>query len=623
MSTRLQILIASVVFCGLAGPVRAQDPEAAPPPANLAYVEGRVELVHDAVAEHADPPTMLVDGDIVRTANGRAEIVFADGTLLHLDSDAEIELLAPDHLRLLNGRALVRISHAAGRPYVIDTGAATVRLDASGEYLIAASDVRSSVEVAVARGHAEIDDGNGRAELRSGEMLTIAAAGARPAFQAFNAARWDGFARWSADRTRGLAASASAAQLPYELRPYAAVFDDHGRWDYVAPHGYVWFPAVGAAWRPYYDGGWHHTRYGWTWYGRDRWSWPTHHYGRWGFNGAFWYWIPAKVWGPAWVSWGFSPGYVSWCPLGWDGGPVIGFASGHSLYGPLNPWKSWTIVPREHFGYRRSVRAHAIDGGRLNDGVRRTMIVQHAPPPSPSGFAIARGSEPTPGDRGRVRQPGSDATRRGSVRAPASGNASGATAAATATATTNDPRDAAAAQSGAPSRRGNGDARGQRRAPGYAPPSATPRDDAGASGAGAVERQDDDSRVIGARRGAGGAGQDERRDPTVYHPPASRRGADRGAGQDQRRDPTVYRPPASGRGADRGAEPRENGPAADRPRAGAPRSAAPRDESPRSQPSSAGGAQRRGGSGGTAATAPAAPAPAAPRGGAVRRPPRN
>ncbi len=423
MSTKPQPWLAAVVCCcATAASAAAQEAAAdlsTAPPANLAYVEGHVELIIEGVSERADPPMMLLEGDIVRTRNGRAELVFADGSLLHLDFNAELEILDAERIRLLTGRAMLRVSVAAARPYFVDTPAATVRFDSSGEYGIAANQIGADLEVTVARGSAEIDDGSTRATLRSGEMVLLARQGARPLFQPFNSARFDAFAQWSNERTRRFASAQSAAQLPYELRPYGPIFDQYGRWDYVAPYGHVWFPSVGSGWRPYYEGAWNHTPYGWTWYGRDRWAWPTHHYGRWGFTGNFWYWIPANVWGPAWVSWGFAPGYVCWSPLGWDGFPVIGFRSGYPGFG-FNPWRGWTVVPRDHFGFRRSVRVNAIDGSRLDPRVRTTLMTQQTTP-APAAVAVARDSVSVPGATGNVRRLDVDGSRRGSVRRPQGG----------------------------------------------------------------------------------------------------------------------------------------------------------------------------------------------------------
>ena len=379
----------------------ARQPATAPP--NLAYIEGAVEVVQDGVTERADPPLILLEGDIVRTRNGRAEIVFGDGTLLHLSENSELEMLGEERLRLVGGRALLRVSYSAARAYVIDTPASAVRLEAQGEYSVM-TDRSARLEVAVTRGSATVDDPQWT--IRGAQMLSLSAPGARPLIQSFNSARWDAFEQWSYDRANGFAASPSSTQLPYELRPYAPMFDTYGRWDYVAPHGYVWYPSVGADWRPYYDGWWGVTRFGWTWHGRDRWAWPTHHYGRWGFRGNFWYWIPAKVWAPAWVTWSVASGFVSWAPLGWDNRPAIGWWTrpDHPAYWPdYGPGRAWTIVPRDHFAPRRNVRAHAIGFDRLDDNARRELA--QAVVAAPIDRAVPRDSLTIPGLRGNVRRP--------------------------------------------------------------------------------------------------------------------------------------------------------------------------------------------------------------------------
>ena len=398
---------AALACCLIAVPAYSQEissPEPAPAPANLAFIDGAVDVIQGGVAEAADPPLMLIEGDVVRTRSGRAEIVFGDGTLLHLSADSEIEILGDERLRLLTGRVIVRMSHAAARPYVVDTPASSVRLDAQGEYTIT-SERAGRLEVAVVRGAATINDAQ-QWSIRGGQMLTLLGAGGRPLIASFNSARQDAFAAWSHDRANGFASSSSAAQLPYELRPYAPVLESHGRWDYLAPHGYVWFPSVGANWRPYYDGSWSFTRYGWTWHGRDRWAWPTHHYGRWGYTGSFWYWMPATTWAPAWVTWSVASGYVSWAPLGWHGRFDGWGRRDHAAYAPnYNPWRGWTVLPRHQFGPRRNVRSYAIDGDRLDDVTRRVLLERATPARPVDDIAVPRDSVRTPGARGNVRRP--------------------------------------------------------------------------------------------------------------------------------------------------------------------------------------------------------------------------
>ncbi|HTK30082.1 MAG TPA: DUF6600 domain-containing protein [Vicinamibacterales bacterium] len=82
-------------------PARAQD--APPPPAYIASVEGRVTLVHDGLAEPALPNTPLVGGDRLYTGEGRARIVFPDGTSLDVDDQSEVDFQSPTRFRVVAG----------------------------------------------------------------------------------------------------------------------------------------------------------------------------------------------------------------------------------------------------------------------------------------------------------------------------------------------------------------------------------------------------------------------------------------------------------------------------------------------------------------------------------------
>lgn len=171
--------------------------------------------------------------------------------------------------------------------------------------------------------------------------------------------------------------SPSVQNLPPDLQPYGPEFDQYGAWQYEPQYGNVWYPtAVGADWRPYYDGYWSsYPAYGWTWIGYERWAWPTHHYGRWGYARSRWFWIPGRSFGAAWVSWGTAPDYVSWCPLGYDGRPVVALSIGFR-----SSWDAWTVIPRDRFGYRGySSRRYAVEPRRLATSV---AFIEHRNPPT-------------------------------------------------------------------------------------------------------------------------------------------------------------------------------------------------------------------------------------------------
>ena len=226
------LLLGVCVWGVAAGVAGAQE---APPPAFLAVVEGNATLEREGEVVPAEQNMPFVQGDRLRTLDGRVQIVFPDGTAIEVAENSEVECISPTRVRLLAGT----MDHVQ----------------------------------------------------------------------------------------RAIGGSQSATHLPPELDVYGQTFDQYGSWQYDAPYGYVWYPTVAADWRPYHYGYWSSVpRYGYTWIGVDVFAWPTHHYGRWGFARNRWFWIPGRAWGPAWVSWASAPGYVSWCPLGFDSRPVFGFS---------------------------------------------------------------------------------------------------------------------------------------------------------------------------------------------------------------------------------------------------------------------------------------------------------
>ncbi len=365
-----------------AAPLHAQEPTEAVEPAHIAYFDGVVTLVRDGLAETATANVPVVVGDHVATSAGRVEILFPDGTVLDIDESTDVEFLAPNLLRLLSGRALLTVpgvnQPAAAPSYQIDTPVASVRAEGAGVYKITVLGARddNQTELAVSRGYATLLTERGSTAVRAGERIVAIDNGSLSYPQPFNSARFDTFDRWVAERRDARVGDRSAQYLPSDLRMYAGTLDRNGSWEYDASYGYVWYPTVAAGWQPYYNGHWSPVpTYGWTWIGVDGWSWPTHHYGRWGYGRkSSWFWIPGRTWGPAWVSWASAPGYVSWCPLGFDGRPVFGIS-----IGATGSWPGWVVVPRTTFGYAgHSASRYAIAPHRIP---RTTTFSVHSTAP--------------------------------------------------------------------------------------------------------------------------------------------------------------------------------------------------------------------------------------------------
>ena len=79
-------------------------------------------------------------------------------------------------------------------------------------------------------------------------------------------------------------------------------------------------------------------------------AWAVYHYGRWAFEPQMgWYWVPGRVWAPAWVSWRRSNDYVGWAPLPPEG-DGLSISVSISTYEP--PRSHWHFVPVRKFASR-------------------------------------------------------------------------------------------------------------------------------------------------------------------------------------------------------------------------------------------------------------------------------
>ena len=417
MTRRPVSLLGTLLVCLWTLPVFAQDPapadqapsQAMEAPAHVSVVDGTAILERDGRSDSELLSMPLLAGDRVRTQAGRVEILFADGSALHLDERTTVDFQSDEVVRLLEGRLRLSVSGPARDiSYRIDAPSAWVQINTSGEYRV--SLLRGDeVELAVLRGGAELVNEQGRSYVSAGERTYARAQTAPSPAYVFNSAAWDSFDRWSESR-RDQRLGVSAQYLPDDVRRYAPAFDNYGAWRYENTYGYVWYPRVQAGWRPYYHGRWVSLRpYGWTWIAGDPWGWPTHHYGRWGISAGSWFWIPGRSWAPAWVSWAYAPGYVSWCPLGWNNRPVLGFSVNYYGGRRYDPWYAWSVLPRGHFG-AAYVNVSRYPVVRLDPRLHSSFVVNPRGPAT--GFAVNRSAVAihTPGRPSGWR---TDATRGG------------------------------------------------------------------------------------------------------------------------------------------------------------------------------------------------------------------
>ena len=387
----------------------------APPAGYLSAIEGAARVDREGALTDAERGLPLIGGDRLRTDAGRLEITLTDGSRIHLDRFSEIELPSELVVRLARGRLLVSLKPGVRDRISVEAPGALARFDEDGQYRVAVGgDDVVDVELAVLRGSAELSSEGGAVRLGTGERARVRD-GEAPTRAEMLASNPTTLERWADELTAAnyQGGRVSQSYLPDELDSYAPSFDQYGTWQSDETYGSVWYPTVASDWRPYYNGRWDHMRsYGWTWVTADPWwGYPTHHYGRWqlSYNGS-WFWIPSRHWGPAWVYWATTPSYVGWCPLGWNGHPVVNvFAyggTGHRYGRGRDPYRAWTVLPASGFG-RTHVPNHRIDRTVL-DRDRPTFVMQHVPPGyAPPRSPYARSSQRADGGRGGpVRRPG-------------------------------------------------------------------------------------------------------------------------------------------------------------------------------------------------------------------------
>jgi hypothetical protein len=379
------------------------------PPAYLAAVEGIARLDREGQSEAAERGVPLVPGDRLRTEAGRVELAFPNGTQVYLDRYTEVELGDPMALRVARGRLYIRVTATidSDEQLLIDGPGAAVEFQDDGEYRVAIGGTEAvEVELVVLRGQASLASEGGNVLVPQGHRA-IAKDGAAPSTPEWHNAGQTALEKWAGEREAlwQTGQYVSRQYLPSELSSYAATFDRHGAWQNDDTYGAVWYPThTTEDWRPYYDGRWDYTAsYGWTWIaGGDAWAYPTHHYGRWNLGARGWHWIPSRRWGAAWVYWAVASDYVGWCPLGWNGRPVIGVFAYERSYPSRwrDPYRAWTVIPRSSFG-RSAVPRVLADRTRL-DRERPAFILQHRGP----GIAPPRSPYPSPFNAGVDRRAG-------------------------------------------------------------------------------------------------------------------------------------------------------------------------------------------------------------------------
>ena len=355
----------------------------------------------------------LVTGDRIDTARGaRVEVQLADGSTLWVDefTTLDFDALAASReepaertvLFIQEGTAAVEIPATAlgGDTVRLDYPNGTLFLSKPGFYRF---DLRSGkLHVQAHAGLAELPAGIGSALLRTGQEAWLDNAD-RMETSAIPA-QADDFWAWVQERRNPTPAARTAEMVGTTTAGRTAALDSYGTWVYVdAYSSWAWRPYVQVGWTPYSHGRWYWTAVGWNWISYEPWGWYPYHYGSWYWDASFgWGWCWDRVWGPAWVHWMYTPGYIGWCPRGYydywyyghgyhygGGYPGGGYPGGGHPGGPGRPvparWsenaldfsghvrlrdvdpRPWNMVPANQFTNARLDRVRVEPGRVLAD----------------------------------------------------------------------------------------------------------------------------------------------------------------------------------------------------------------------------------------------------------------
>ena len=223
-------------------------------PGTLNYVEGQASIEGRQLSPQSVGSTTLEAGQLLATANGKAEILLTPGIFMRLGNDSTVQMVSTDlthtEVKLEQGRANVEVDQIYSQNTVlIDLKNGQTQLLKKGLYAFDAG----NATVRVFDGKAAVYPGaNTQAnvkpiDVKGGHQLVLNGEPFKP--QGFNKdqAEADPLYKWSSLRSQYLGqANLSLAEQ------YAAYPGFYPGWYWAGgPFGYTWLPGDGLLWSPF------------------------------------------------------------------------------------------------------------------------------------------------------------------------------------------------------------------------------------------------------------------------------------------------------------------------------------------------------------------------------------
>jgi hypothetical protein len=223
-------------------------------PGTLNYIEGQASIEGRPLSSQSVGNTTLQAGQVLATANGKAEILLTPGIFLRLGNDSTVQMVSTDlthtEVKLEQGRANVEVDQIYPQNTVlVDLKSGQTQLLKNGLYAFDAgnSTVRVFDGKAAVRPGADPQANVKPVDVKGGHQLALNGELLKP--QGFNKdqAEADPFYKWSSLRSQYL----GEANLTL-AEQYAAYPGFYPGWYWAGgPFGYTWLPGDGLFWSPF------------------------------------------------------------------------------------------------------------------------------------------------------------------------------------------------------------------------------------------------------------------------------------------------------------------------------------------------------------------------------------
>jgi hypothetical protein len=213
---------------------QSQQPASARPGA-VNYTEGRVTIDGQPIATQSQNASMVEPGQVLRTEQGKAEMLLTPGVFLRIGDHAAVRMVSPSitdtRVELMQGEAMVEADQVLlGNHLVVSDSGVDTAIVKNGLYRFTTNPAQLSVYDGKAQ--AFIDERS--VEVGKGKELALAPGGTvKP--QSFDRKLSDELYQWSSVRSQYVAeANQSSVQ-------------------YIVAGGYPWGWGLGWYWNPWFD----------------------------------------------------------------------------------------------------------------------------------------------------------------------------------------------------------------------------------------------------------------------------------------------------------------------------------------------------------------------------------